>query len=114
MVMSERETFHVLTRSVMKEFLHDVKCMVLDDKQKNHILCKIRVYVWHRSDNLPEDRAKRAGLGDSHRDRLTYTYGLCKYVWSHVRTTDQQYHQWLRARRARRQLLKRAVQFSQK
>ena len=33
MVMSERETFQVLTRSAMKEFLHDDKFMVLDDKQ---------------------------------------------------------------------------------
>ena len=69
MVMTEREGFHVLTRSDMK------------------------------------DSAKRAGLGVSRRDRLAYTYGLCKYLWSHDRTTDQQYHQWLRIQRARRQLL---------
>ena len=45
MVIPEREGFHVLTRSVMKELLHDDKCMFLDDKQKNRVFFKIRVDV---------------------------------------------------------------------
>jgi hypothetical protein len=43
--MSECEVFHVLTRSVMKELLHDDKCMVLHDKWKKSVFFKIRVDV---------------------------------------------------------------------
>ena len=53
----------MLTRSVMKEFFQSTKSSVLHDKRKKRVLFKIRVDVWRRSDNLPEDRAKRAGLG---------------------------------------------------
>ena len=60
-VMTEREGFHLKTRSVMKEFLEDAKWMVLNDKFKKRALFKIRVDLWRRLDNLPEDRAKRDG-----------------------------------------------------
>ena len=53
--------------------LEDAKWMVLADKRKKCILFKFRVDVRHREDNLPEDREKRAGLGDVRRDRLEYT-----------------------------------------
>ena len=105
MTMSECEVFHVFTRSDMKELFHDTKCMVVHGKWKNRVILKIRVDVCRRSDNLCENRVKRTGLGVSHRDRLvlvTYTDGLCKYVWSHDDTTDQQYHEWLSTRRDRR------------
>ena len=91
--MLECERFYVLTRSVMKESLETVKCMVLHDKRKKRVLFKIRVDVCRRSNNLPEDRPKRAGLGVSRRDCLDYTVRLCKYTWSHVVTTEHQYHQ---------------------
>ena len=44
-VMTEREGFHLKTRSVMKQLLEDVKWMVLSDKRKNRALFKIRVDV---------------------------------------------------------------------
>jgi hypothetical protein len=105
MVMPQREGFHVLTRSVMKELRNHAKWMVLHDNHKKSVLFTVRVDVWHRPNNLPEETAKRAGLGVSHRDRLTYTYDLCKYAWSHASVTNQQYHGWLCARRARRNLM---------
>ena len=43
--MSEREGFHVLTRSVMKELFHTDKWMVLHDKRKKRVFFKIRVDV---------------------------------------------------------------------
>ena len=97
----ESEGFHVFSRSVMIELLEPSKCMVLHDKQNKCVLFKIRVDVWRRSNNLSEDRSKRAGLGVSRCDRLTYTLRLCKYVWSDVTTTEHQHHQWLHTRRAR-------------
>jgi hypothetical protein len=57
MTMSQREGFHVLTRSVMKELRDHTKWMVLHDNHKKHVFFEIRVDVWRRSDNLPEDRA---------------------------------------------------------
>jgi hypothetical protein len=41
--MPEREGFHLLTRSSMKELIETVKWMVLHDKWKKHVLFKIRV-----------------------------------------------------------------------
>ena len=81
-VMPEREGFHLKTRSVMKQLLEDAKWMVLADKSKKRMLFKFRVDVWRRADNLPEDRAKRTGLGAARRHRLEYTNRLCKYAWS--------------------------------
>ena len=40
-VMSEGEGFHLVTRSVMKEFLETVKWMVLHDKRKKCVVFKI-------------------------------------------------------------------------
>ena len=93
MTMPQREGFHLFTRSVMKELRDHTKWMVLHDNHKKRVFFEIRVDVWHRSDNLPEDRTKRTGLGVSRRDRLVYTYELCKYAWSHASATNQQYHQ---------------------
>ena len=98
MVMPEREGFHLKTRSVMKQLLDDANRMILTDKRKKRMLFKFRVDVWCRAHNLPEDRAKRAGLGAPRRDRLEYT----KYAWSHASATQRQYHDCLRSR-ARRQ-----------
>ncbi len=42
-VMSDREGFHLKTRSTMKELLEDVKWKVLSDKRKKCALFKIRV-----------------------------------------------------------------------
>ena len=61
-VMPEREGFHLKTGSTMKQLLEDAKCKVLLDKSKKRALFKIRVDLWRRLDNLPEDRAKRAEL----------------------------------------------------
>ena len=76
MVMPQREGFHVLTRSVMKELRDHSKWFVLHDNHKKRVLFTVREDVWRRSDNLPEDRAKRAGLGACRRERLVYTYNL--------------------------------------
>ena len=62
MPQPERDGFHVKTRSVMKELLEDIKRGVRADKRKKRILFKFRVDFWRGTDNLPEDRAKRAGL----------------------------------------------------
>ena len=70
-VILEREGFHLKTRSVMKQLLEETKWMVLSDKRKKRALFKIRVDLWRRLDNLPEDRAKRAGLGDDRRDPIS-------------------------------------------
>ena len=99
----QREGFHVLTRSVMKELRSSIKSLVLFDKFKKRTLFKIRVDVWRRAHNCPEDRVKRAGLGRDRRARLTYTHFLCWYGWSTSVTTDRQYYDWLRSRRAGRQ-----------
>jgi hypothetical protein len=88
----------------MKQLLEDEKWMVLVDKSKNRMIFKVRVDVWYRVDNLPEDRGKRPGLGAARRDRLEYTNRLCKYVWSHVSETQCQYHDCLHSR-SRRQYL---------
>ena len=69
--MPEREGFHLKTRSVMKQLLEDAKWMVLADQSKKRRLFKFRVDVWRRADNLPEDRAKRAGLGDDRCDPIS-------------------------------------------
>ncbi len=45
MVIPHGEGFHGVTRSDMKELLHDAKCMVLDDNHKNLVLFEIRVDV---------------------------------------------------------------------
>ena len=100
--MPEREGFHLKTRSAMKQLLADANHMILVDKRKKRMLFKFRVDVWRRAHNLPEDRAKRAGLGAPRRDRLEYTNRLCKYAWSHASATQRQYHDCLRSR-ARRQ-----------
>ena len=71
-VMSEREGFHLKTRSAMKQLLEDAKWMVLNDKFKKRALFKIRVDLWRRLHNLPEDRETRAGLGAARRDRLEH------------------------------------------
>ena len=104
MPQPECDGFHVKTRSAMKELLEDVKRGVLADKRKKRMLFKFRVDFWRGADNLPEDRAKRAGLGVVRRDRLEYTNRLWKYAWSHVSTTQRQYDDCLRSR-ARRQYL---------
>ena len=44
-VMSEREGFHVITHSVMKELFHTDESMVLHDKRKKRVFFKIRVDV---------------------------------------------------------------------
>ena len=80
MTMTQREGFHGLTRSVMKELRDHTKWMVLHNNHKKRVLFTVRVDVWRRSENLPEDRAKRAGLGVSRRDRLAYTYDLSKKI----------------------------------
>jgi hypothetical protein len=49
-------------RLKVSDLIDDAKWMVLSDKRKNRALFKIRVDVWFRSDNLPEDRTKRDGL----------------------------------------------------
>ncbi len=102
-VMSEREGFHVKTRSVMKELLEDAKWMVLQDKFKKCALFKIRVDLWLRLHNLPEDRAKRAGMGAARRDRLEHTYRFFQHTWSDPAATERHYRDWLRSRRARGQ-----------
>ncbi len=98
-VMSEREGFHLKTRSVMKQLFEDVKWMVLQDKRKKCTLFKFRVDVWHRAHNCPEDRVKRTGLGDVRRPRVVYTdyTYVYWYAWSNDVTTDRQYHGWLRS-----------------
>ena len=93
----QREGFHVLTRSDMKELSSSVKSLVLFDKFKKRALFKIRVDVWRRSHNCPEDRAKRAGLGGGRRRRLAWSDFLCWYAWSQAVTTDRQYYDWLRS-----------------
>ena len=80
-VIPEREGFHLKTRSVMKQLLEDAKCKVLLDKSKKCALFKILVDLWRRLDNLPEDRAKRAGLGAARRDRLQHTYRSFQHTW---------------------------------
>ena len=82
----------------MKELLEDVKRGVLTDKRKKRMLFKFRVDFWRRTDNLPEDRVKRAGLGAVRRDRLEYTNRLCKYAWSDANITHCQYEDCLRSR----------------
>ena len=101
--MPDREGFHLKTRSPMKELFEDDKWMVLSGKRKKRTLFKIRVDVCRRSENLPEDRTRRAGLGDVRCPRVTYTDFLYWYAWSNAVTTDRQYDEWLRSRRARRQ-----------
>ena len=101
--MPEREGFHLKTRSAMNQLLEDVKWKVLSDKRKKRALFKIRVDLWRRLDNLPEDRTKRTGLGAARRDRLEHTYRFFQHTWSHAATTDREYRDWLRSRRARGQ-----------
>ena len=103
LTLKEREGFHVVTRSAMKELQSTAMSLVLFDKFKKRALFKIRVDVWRRTHNCPEDRAKRAGLEDVRRPRLAYTDFLCWYAWSQAVTTDRQYYDWLRSRRAVRQ-----------
>ena len=102
-VMPEREGFHLKTRCAMKQLLEDAKWMVLNDKFKKRALFKIRVDLWRRLDNLPEDRAKRAGLGAARRDRLQHTYRFFQHTWSDASATEREYFDWLCSRRARGQ-----------
>ena len=102
-VMPEREGFHLKTRSAMKELLEDAKWMVLNDQFKKRVLFKIRVDLWRTLDNLPEDRAKRAGLGAARRDRLEHAYRFFQSTWSDPAATEREYRDWLRSRRARGQ-----------
>ena len=87
----------------MKQLLEDAKWMVLSDKRKKRALFKIRVDLWRRLDNLPEDRAKRAGLGAARRDRLQHTYRFFQHTWSDAAATEREYFDWLCSRRARAQ-----------
>ena len=102
-VMPESEGFHLKTRSAMKELLEDAKWMVLNDQFKKRVLFKIRVDLWRTLDNLPEDRAKRAGLGAARRDRLEHAYWFFPHTWSDPAATEREYRDWLRSRRARGQ-----------
>jgi len=102
MPQPERDGFHVKTRSAMKELLEDIKRGVRADKRKKRMLFKFRVDFWRGADNLPEDTAKRAGLGAARRHRLDYTNQLCKHAWSDANITQRQYEDCLRSR-ARRQ-----------
>ncbi len=74
--------------------IETVKWNVLLDKWKRSVsvMFEIRVDVWHRLNNLTEDREKRTGLGFSRSERLTQTRWLCKYVWSDASTTEHQFH----------------------
>jgi hypothetical protein len=81
----------------------DAKWMVLNDKFKKRTLFKIRVDLWYRLYNLPEDRATRAGLGAARRDRLEHTYTFFQHTWSDPANTERHYRDWLRSRRARGQ-----------
>jgi hypothetical protein len=60
--------------------------MVLKDKFKKRALFKIRVDVWRREHNCPEDRDKRGGLGGDRRRRLAWSDFLCWYAWSQAVT----------------------------
>ncbi len=102
-VMPESEGFHLETRSAMKQLQEDVKWMVLHDKFKKRALFKIRVDLWCRLHNLPEDRATRAGLGAARRDRLEHTYRFFQHRWSDPVVTERHYRDWLRSRQARGQ-----------
>ena len=102
-VMPEREGFHLKTRSAMKQLLEDAKWKVLSDKSKKRALFKIRVDLWRRLHNLPEDRATRTGLGAARRDRLEHTYRFFQHTWSDAAATEREYFDWLCSRRARGQ-----------
>jgi hypothetical protein len=100
--MPKSEGFHLKTHSDMKQLLEDTKWMVLQDKMKKCTLFKFRVDMRAQLSRGVEDRSKRAGLGDVRRPRVEYTDYMCWYTWSNTVTTDRQYHDWLRSRRARR------------
>jgi hypothetical protein len=104
MPQTERDGFHVKTRSAMKDLLEDVTRGVRWDKRKKRMLFKFRVDLWRRAHNLPQDRAIRAGLGAARSHRLEYTNQLCKYAWSDANVTQRQFEDCLRSR-ARRQYL---------
>ena len=74
----QREGFQVLTRSVMKELRSSVKSLVHFDKFKKRALFKIRVDVWRRAHNCPEDsQESRSGRSQS---SSCCVHGLCVLV----------------------------------